>query len=454
MMEDGETRTVTLSYRDKLLGYNGCGQAFEEDPEEFAKDQEFVYGDDYIGEALKEKQSKVSWPIILISGEERSQLCNLWKRTLIINLLGKTVNFRFLQARLNKLWSGCQFYLVDIPNNHYLVRFADDKDYEHVLQDGPWVIAEHYLVVQRWRPGFNPYDNSVGKMAIWFRIPSLPIEYYEKHYLWRIGNYIGRTLKVDANHLQAPDGMLLDDAIKRGRFARLCVEVDFCKKLVSKVQVTEHLLSVESGGLHLICFGCGKFGHRKEACSNLVRTHTEPTDMENTVPVQMPESSGKVSVNFNSKPDRPVIGEEDFDPWMLAKKLAQRRHPSPNQNPLPAYRDDVARHLNVDKSEEITDIVESHIYENQIYDHVPLKSITVSVLNAISNDKGKSPMIEDHAQRQSRGHFKSAVSGGTPKDTLSAFNKKTIQKKRKETQWSKFQQGKCHEAELDFWTAS
>lgn len=58
MMEDGETRTVTLSYRDKLLGYNGCGQAFEEDPEEFAKDQEFVYGDDYIGEALKEKQSK------------------------------------------------------------------------------------------------------------------------------------------------------------------------------------------------------------------------------------------------------------------------------------------------------------------------------------------------------------------------------------------------------------
>lgn len=137
-----------------------------------------------------------------------------WKWTLVINLLGRIVSFRFLQARLNKPWSGCQYQLVDILNDHYLVSFANDEDYNHVLQDGPWVIAEHYQMVQRWQPSFDPYENAVGKMAIWVRIPNMPVEYFKKRFLWKVGNFIGRTLKIDPTYLETKGEEFLEDTVK------------------------------------------------------------------------------------------------------------------------------------------------------------------------------------------------------------------------------------------------
>ncbi|RYR05350.1 hypothetical protein Ahy_B06g085220 [Arachis hypogaea] len=48
----------------------------------------------------------------------------------------------------------------------------------------------------------------------------------------------------------------------RGRFARICVEIDLSKKLVPRISVMGYTLSIEYEGLHLICFECGKYGHK------------------------------------------------------------------------------------------------------------------------------------------------------------------------------------------------
>ncbi|QHO23347.1 uncharacterized protein DS421_12g362720 [Arachis hypogaea] len=53
----------------------------------------------------------------------------------------------------------------------------------------------------------------------------------------------------------------------RGKFARLCVEIDLRRKLVLGIKVLGHDFKVEYEGLHLICFGCGRYGHRIELCS-------------------------------------------------------------------------------------------------------------------------------------------------------------------------------------------
>ena len=55
------------------------------------------------------------------------------------------------------------------------------------------------------------------KTAIWARIPGLPIEFYNKHFLWRIGNRIGKSLKVDTNTLsrKKDDG---DDIMEKAKF--------------------------------------------------------------------------------------------------------------------------------------------------------------------------------------------------------------------------------------------
>ncbi|KAI9124130.1 hypothetical protein K1719_005430 [Acacia pycnantha] len=60
------------------------------------------------------------------------------------------------------------------------------------------MIADHYVLVQRWRPNFNPWKADHQKrVAVWVRIPDLPHELYNVESIRRIGNMIGKTLKID-----------------------------------------------------------------------------------------------------------------------------------------------------------------------------------------------------------------------------------------------------------------
>lgn len=99
------SKREVLSYKDRLLGYNGDGYVFSEEEEDDADNMEDSDDEteEYFGEALKEKQSKVDWPIIPLPNEERRQLCSPWKKSLIINVLGKRISFKFLLAKLYRL---------------------------------------------------------------------------------------------------------------------------------------------------------------------------------------------------------------------------------------------------------------------------------------------------------------------------------------------------------------
>ncbi|MCH87312.1 hypothetical protein A2U01_0008179, partial [Trifolium medium] len=91
---------------------------------------------------------------------------------------------------------------------------------------------------------------------MWVRFSGLPIEYYDTKMLHFIGNRIGRTVKVDRT----------TQAQARGKYARLCVEVDLTKPLLAMFQIKDRYYKVEYEGLHMLCLVCGTFGHYKEGC--------------------------------------------------------------------------------------------------------------------------------------------------------------------------------------------
>lgn len=78
-----------------------------------------------------------------------------------------------------------------------MVRFNSKVEYEYILLGGPWMIVDHYLTVRQWQSNFHPKIASIDKVLIWIRIPNLPIEYYDKNFLLRLGSCIGRPIKVD-----------------------------------------------------------------------------------------------------------------------------------------------------------------------------------------------------------------------------------------------------------------
>ncbi|XP_061348798.1 uncharacterized protein LOC133294166 [Gastrolobium bilobum] len=159
-------------------------------------------------------------------------------------------------------------------------------------------------------------------MAIWIRVPGLPIEFYTAHYLWKVGNLFGRTLKVDRNSLRKNE---LGDAVitERAKFTRICVEVDLKKSLLSKFKIGNKIYQVGYEGIHLICFKCGVYGHRKDQCGdNCSQKKRNQMEEESNGQNNMEEKSGG-SAKENCKE------EEAFGSWMVVQRPNRGGKPRP-----------------------------------------------------------------------------------------------------------------------------
>ncbi|XP_057723606.1 uncharacterized protein LOC130939520 [Arachis stenosperma] len=140
-----------------------------------------------------------------------------WWDTLIVKLLGRRIFLLALTRRLEAMWEKMgSIEVIDLGNDFFNVKFYSQEDLDFALTEDPWKILNHYISIHSWQPNFNPFEATIDKIAAWIRLPDLAIEYYEKNMLNKIGDVIGRTLKVDTNTADK----------SRGKFARLCVELD------------------------------------------------------------------------------------------------------------------------------------------------------------------------------------------------------------------------------------
>lgn len=98
-------------------------------------------------------------------------------------------------------------------------------------------------------------------MAVWVRFNELPIEYYDGKVLRQIGKALGTVLRVDTHTATEA----------RGRYARLCVQVDVSKPLITMVRIGQHNQAVVYEGVNKLCFSCGRLGHRREACQYTIK---------------------------------------------------------------------------------------------------------------------------------------------------------------------------------------
>ena len=193
------------------------------------------------------------------------------------------------------------FSCVDLGEGFFLIRFDSRNSFEEVLKGGPWFIGEHFLSLRPWSPNFRASEASVSSIAVWVRLPELPVEYYHKEALLRIGSGLGPVLRVDVNTVTGT----------RGRFARICIQLDIKKPLAQTVKVGKVKLAVIYEGIGLLCFLCGKIGHRKEWC-----------------PCKTTETAGNVPSDDRNTP---CTEEEDknkgFGPWMLVSRRKRQGNP-------------------------------------------------------------------------------------------------------------------------------
>lgn len=64
----------------------------------------------------------------------------------------------------------------------------------------------------------------------------------------------------------------------RGRYARLCIQVDINKPIINTILIGRFKQPVIYEGFHKLCFACGRIGHKKEACPFTIRGSATPTE--------------------------------------------------------------------------------------------------------------------------------------------------------------------------------
>ncbi|XP_045792034.1 uncharacterized protein LOC123886793 [Trifolium pratense] len=207
-------------------------------------------------------------PKVSLNESYFNDLCHPWKEALVIKVLGKRVGYQALKERLQKIWKlQGGFDMMNVDQGFYMVKCNLLADRERIMSQGPWMVFDHYLAVAQWSPEFAAPTAQVEKTLVWIRFPGLNLLFYDESFLLALASTIGTPVKVDTNTLN----------VERGRFARICVEIDLTKPVVGKVWIHGHWYKVQYEGLHMICATCGCYGHITRNCTKVpaVKTTTE-----------------------------------------------------------------------------------------------------------------------------------------------------------------------------------
>ena len=275
-------------------------------------DESFISDD----EEMCEEEEDEDCPTIRLSKVEKARLRSPWRQTLIVKVLGRTVGYTYLLRRIKALWHPkSHIDLVAMDNDYFLVKFASKDDYNFAKYEGPWMVMDHYLIVKEWSPNFDPMIDSTERVLVWVRFPCLQIEYYDQDFLMKVGEKIGKPIRIDQT----------TGLVSRGKFARLCVEVDITKPLLSKFKLRRRVRRIEYEGIHLVCFHCGVYGHRKDNCPMLGQSFVleERTEKGDNGDIPAVDTNGEEKGQIREEIINPEI-MENFGPWMLAARKFRR----------------------------------------------------------------------------------------------------------------------------------
>lgn len=120
-------------------------------------------------------------PVVKLTKERYLEMCKPWRQALVIKLMGRDIGFVALQERLTKMWkTKCPITWTDVGKDFYVLRFTNQTDYETVLLGGPWLVARHYLTVQRWSLVFDWEREGSRRIVVWIRLPNLPLSCFNR----------------------------------------------------------------------------------------------------------------------------------------------------------------------------------------------------------------------------------------------------------------------------------
>ncbi|CAL1410028.1 unnamed protein product [Linum trigynum] len=242
------------------------------------------------------------FPSIHFTTAEENLFRHQYRSALVVKALERMVSYTLMDRRLQSIWAktgGVQ--VTSAKNGYFLVRFTSGVDYERAITGGPWLLGDNYLTVHQWTPDFDPCEHKISSTLVWARLLQIPIHYFHPVAVMKIGNRIGKPIRVD----QATSTGARSD------YARVCVQVDLTKPLLSQFNINGKKYFIQYEGLEKICLQCGTYFNRTRCyCTTPMVTEDQPIEREEV-----------------SQRESQLVEEKDaiYGEWMIAKKKPRAR---------------------------------------------------------------------------------------------------------------------------------
>ncbi|OMP12130.1 reverse transcriptase [Corchorus capsularis] len=183
-------------------------------------------------------------------------------------LIGKIVADRALNRKgvfnvIRSIWGSRDLEDVrELGKNLYGFSFKTRKGLEFALNNGPWAIIGHHLILQRWEISKGVKEIEFKEIAFWIQVHNLPLEMQTMTNARRIGSTLGRIMDIED-----PSWNL---GIGRG-FLRIKVAIDVNKPLVGGFWVPKEnngrlWCEIKYERFADFCYECGRMGHTEKTC--------------------------------------------------------------------------------------------------------------------------------------------------------------------------------------------
>lgn len=114
------------------------------------------------------------------------------------HFLAKNMNIAYIRAQASNLWKNKGLKsMLSTANGFVFFMFDTIDSSTAVLEDGPWFISGHFIVLKKWHSMMKLSKDQLDKIPIWVKLFSVPMEYWDDYGLSRIASAIGEPLCMD-----------------------------------------------------------------------------------------------------------------------------------------------------------------------------------------------------------------------------------------------------------------
>ncbi|GKC53581.1 RNA-directed DNA polymerase, eukaryota, reverse transcriptase zinc-binding domain protein [Tanacetum coccineum] len=168
-----------------------------------------------------------------------------WSLTLCGHFVGYKMSYYELRYNLVRMWGKYGLKEIVTQNGVFLFKFRESDGMEFVLENGPWMVNNKPLMIQKWGHDVVIDKSEQKTLPCWIKLHNVPLEAWTSNGISAIASGLGKSLIIDKTTTK---------------------KIEICYKNNDKRTKCSKFVKVEYSWKPPKCCECKVFGHTENTC--------------------------------------------------------------------------------------------------------------------------------------------------------------------------------------------